>query len=220
MRRLFVFRPEPAAHRTVQRAMELGLEVTAVPLFELEAVEWQAPDPGQFDGILLTSENAVNMGGGQLEHLRRLPVHAVGKATALAAEVAGFGIATVGKGGVEDLLDSIEPNARLLHPCGEDRRAPDRPRQKIHCVTVYRARALDSPGSLDELFGQVAAIHSPRAARRLAELVPVEDRASVRIAAISQACAEALGEGWAEVHVADAPTNSALLALARRLCET
>ena len=91
--------------------MELGLEVTAVPLFELEAVEWQAPDPGQFDGILLTSENAVNMGGGQLEHLRRLPVHAVGKATALAAEVAGFGIATVGKGGVEDLLASIEPNA-------------------------------------------------------------------------------------------------------------
>src|SRR5689334_5285472 len=107
MRRLFVLRPEPAAHRTVERARSLGMDVTAIPLFELEAVEWSPPDPTQFDGILLTSANAVNMGGGQLERLRRLPVHAVGDATAVAAEVAGFGVASIGRGGVRDLLESI-----------------------------------------------------------------------------------------------------------------
>ena len=220
MRRLFVFRPEPAAHRTVERARELGLEATAIPLFELEALDWPEPDPTQFDGILLTSANAVNMGGPQLEHLRRLPVHAVGEATALAAEVAGFGIASIGQGGVEDLLESVEADARLIHLCGEDRRAPDRPKQQISCVTVYRARTVDAPGGIERLRGQVAAVHSPRAGKRLVELVPPEDRREITIAAISKAAAKAAGTGWADVRVATVPTDSALLVLARSLCET
>lgn len=220
MRRLFVLRPEPAAHRTVERAQALGLEAISVPLFQLEAIEWPLPDPAQFDGILLTSANAVNMGGRQLERLRRLPVHAVGEATAVAAEVAGFGLASVGKGGVEDLLESIEPDARLIHLCGEDRRPPEQPRQAISCVTVYRARVVDEPANLQTLLGQVAMIHSPRAAKRLAELLPEGARKSVRIAAISKAAADAAGSGWADVQIANAPTDSALLALARGLCET
>jgi len=204
----------------VERATELGLDAIAIPLFELEAIEWSAPDPKQFDGLLLTSANAVNMGGRQLERLRALPVHAVGEATALAAEVAGLGVASVGKAGMDELLDSIEPEIRLLHLCGEDRRAPDAARQLLSCVTVYRARAVDAPDSLAALRGHVAAVHSPRAARRLAELVREEDRSSIRIAAISQAAADAAGFGWAAVNVATVPTDSALLALAARLCET
>ena len=220
MRRLFVFRPEPAAHRTVERAHELGLEAIAIPLFELEALDWREPDPAQFDGTLLTSANAVNMGGPRLEHLRTLPVHAVGEATALAAEVAGFGVASIGRGGVEDLLESVEADAMLIHLCGEDRRAPDWPKQQISCVTVYRARTVDAPQGIERLPGQVAAIHSPRAAKRLAELVRPEDREEVRIAAISRAAAEAAGTGWADVRIAIAPSDSALLVLARSLCET
>jgi uroporphyrinogen-III synthase len=220
MRRLFVLRPEPAAHRTVERAKALGLDAAAIPLFELEALEWLPPDPKDFDGILLTSANAVNMGGGQLERLRGLPVHAVGEATAVAAEVAGFGLARVGTGGIEDLLDSIEPGARLIHLCGEDRREPDRPKQQISFVAVYRARPVDAPQGVGALRRQVAMVHSPRAAKRLAEILSEEDRASVRIAAISRTAADAAGSGWADVQVATAPTDSALLALARSLCET
>ena len=58
--------------------------------------------------------------------------------------------------------------------------------------------------------------HSPRAARRLAELV--DDKASVAIAAISREAAVAAGEGWAAVEVAAAPNDDALLALTERLC--
>ena len=220
MRRLFVFRPHPAAHRTVERAQKLGLDAVAIPLFDLEAVEWSAPDPAQFDAILLTSANAVNMGGGQLERLRALPAHAVGEATAAAAEVAGFGVASVGRGGVDELLEEIEADARLIHLCGEDRRAPDRPKQEISSVAVYRARRVDAPQGIERLSGQVAAIHSPRAGKRLAELIPVEARTDVRIAAISRAAAEAAGAGWADLRVASTPTDSALLALAFGLCET
>ena len=220
MRRLFVFRPEPAAHRTVERARELGLDATAIPVFKLEPMAWSAPEPSEFDGLLLTSANAADMGGKELERLRGLPVHAVGEATAVAAEVAGFGVASVGRAGVDELLGSIDPGTRLLHLCGEDRRAPEQPNQLIRCVTVYRARAVERPGSLEELRGQVAAVHSPRAAKRLAELVDEKERATISVAAISRAAADAAGTGWANIRVADSPNDSSLLALARRLCDT
>jgi len=79
---------------------------------------------------------------------------------------------------------------------------------------------MEVPDGLHGLRDQVAAVHSPRAAKRLAELVPEGDRANIRIAAISQAAGDAAGPGWAAVGIAAVPTDSALLALAVRLCET
>ncbi len=73
MRRLFVFRPEPAASRTVDKAKALGLDVVSIPLFSLERVDWSAPDPDRFDAILLTSANAVNLAGEQLQKMRAAP---------------------------------------------------------------------------------------------------------------------------------------------------
>jgi len=63
-------------------------------------------------------------------------------------------------------------------------------------------------------------VHSPRAARRLAELIDPTLRGSIRIAAISKATAAAAGEGWEEVRAASAPNDNDLLALCVRLCET
>jgi hypothetical protein len=48
----------------------------------------------------------------------------------------------------------------------------------------------------------------------------VLDRATIRIAAISAAAAEAVGEGWQDVRIASSPNDAELLALAARLCET
>ena len=96
MRRVLVLRPEPGATATLRRARERGLEAEAVPLFEVEPVEWSVPDPSDFDALLLTSANAVRHGGPGLQALRELPVHAVGEATARAAREAGFAVATIG----------------------------------------------------------------------------------------------------------------------------
>ena len=108
---------------------------------------------------------------------------------------------------------------KLLHLCGEDRRAPASPRQAITAATVYRANAV-ADCDLRGLRGQVAILHSPRAAQRLRELVDEATRSTVRIAAISAPTAEAAGKGWADVRTAAAPNDSELLALAARLCET
>jgi uroporphyrinogen-III synthase len=215
MRPLLVLRPEPGASVTVRRARERGLVAAAVPLFVVEPVPWNAPDPAAFDGLLLTSANALRHGGEQLQSLRGLNVYAVGDATADAARERGFGIASSGDDGVDHLLASIEGDLKLLHLCGEDRRQPQQPRQQITAAPVYRSREIERP-ELSEAFGSVALIHSPRAGERFAELIA--DRGSIAIAAISPAAAEAAGEGWETVGIAEAPNDEALLALAASLC--
>jgi uroporphyrinogen-III synthase len=215
MRRLLVLRPEPGAASTLKLARQRGLDAIAVPLFEIDPLSWTPPGPSAFDGLLLTSANAVRCGGERLRGLRALPAYCVGEATASAAREAGFTLAAVGSGGVDELLDSIPCGLRLLHPCGRQRRHPTRPRQQVAAVPIYDARAVEAP-DLSPATGSVALIHSPRAGARFASLVL--ERSSVRIAAISPAAAEAVGGGWESVDIAQEQTDEALLALAARLC--
>jgi len=216
LKRLLVLRPEPGASATVAKARKLGLDAVAVPLFEVEPVAWEPPDAAGFDGLLLTSANAVRCGGEVLGTLRGLKTYAVGETTAEAAREAGFDIAATGDAGIDRLLGSIEPDLKLLHLCGEDRREPESAKQAITPVVVYRSNPVEAP-NLDPTEGAVALIHSPRAGRRFAELV--SDRSETRIAAISEAAGEAAGRGWARAEVAEQPTDDALLALAASLCD-
>ena len=216
MRRLVILRPEPGASATAERARAIGLEPVVMPLFQVEPVDWEAPDAGSFDALLLTSANAVRHGGDGLQKLRQLPVHAVGEATAAAARDAGFDIASTGDAGAERLLGSIESDLRLLHLCGEHRTETPA-KQAITAIPVYRATELPLPDDFSGIEGQAAAVHSPRAGKRLAELAI--DRSTIRVAAISEAAASAAGAGWERCEAADAPDEAALLALAARLCD-
>lgn len=220
MRRLIVLRPEPGAGATVERARALGLDAVAMPLFRIEPLDWQAPEAGGFDALLLTSANAVRHGGDQLQQLRGLKAYAVGDATAAAARDAGFDIAATGDSGVERLLGSLDAGMTLLHLCGEDRTHTEA-RQSITPLPVYRADALDAPAGLAGIVGATLAVHSPRAGRRLRALAATAgiDRAQVRIAAISPAAADAAGPGWQRCEAAEAPSDEALLELAARLCD-
>jgi uroporphyrinogen-III synthase len=215
MRMVAVLRPEPGASATLRRARELGLEPVALPLFELAPREWINPED-QFDGLLLTSANAVRLAGDRLACLRHLPVHAVGEATAQAARTAGLQVESVGALGVDALLADLPARLRLLHLCGEERREPASARQQVTAVTVYAAVPLPAP-NLARLRGVVALVHSPRAGARLAELVA--DRSRISVAAISDAAAQAAGPGWERVAVAGRPDDAELLSLAARMCQ-
>jgi uroporphyrinogen-III synthase len=218
MRRVLVLRPEPGASATVKRARERGLDAVPVPLFEIEPVEWDAPEAGSFDGLLITSANAIRSAGEQLLQVRGLPVYAVGAATAEAAREAGFDVASAGEAGAERLLGSIEQDLRLLHLCGEDRKSVPDAKQRIEPVVVYRSRAKEGV-DLSGAEGSIALVHSARAGRRFAELVETSiGKDTISIAAISHEAAEAAGNGWAAVESAEAPSHDALLALTERLC--
>lgn len=219
MRRLVILRPEPGSRASLERALGMGLDARALPLFRIEPVPWDAPDLSQFDALLLTSASAVRSAGNNLAPLTPLPVYAVGDATAAAAREMGLRVAAVGDCGIEQLLPLIPANLRLLHLCGRHRRTFNAQGHAITPIEVYSAEPLMLEDAADALRGQVAAVHSPRAAARLAELVGGMDRQTVRIAAISPAAAEAVGIGWNAVEFAQFPTDDALLALAARLCE-
>jgi uroporphyrinogen-III synthase len=194
----------------------LGLEILACPLFKIEPVEWDAPDPSDYDVLLLTSANAVRNAGPMLSRLRSLPAHVVGKATAMAAEEAGLRVVNVGWAGAAELLATLPTSARILHPPGEHRSAP-RSNHRVDARTVYRSVAIPD-SRLPPLQGLVAAVHSPRAGARLAELSAERDRTA--IAAISPAAAEACGTGWERVECAVRPDDDSLLAVAALLCHT
>ena len=212
MRPLVILRPEPGAGRTAEQARLLGLDPRIVPLFDMLPLAWTAPEPGEFDALVITSANAIRLGGAELDTLKGLPVHAVGEASAAAAGAAGFAVATTGTGGAEAM--ALPPGQRLLHLAGLDHR----PIQSAHSLPVYEARAIDFADGLGGLAGSVVAVHSPRAGRRLGELVA--ERSSIAVAAISAAAAEACGRGWQLVEAAAQPSDAALLALAASLCES
>ena len=215
MRKLLLLRPEPGLSASAARARNLGLDVIACPLFRMEPVEWDVPDPAKYDGVLLSSANAVREAGRGLERLKQLPAHAVGEVTARAAREAGMFVQTVGDDDILSLLAKLPTGVRLLHLAGEDHRDPADERIDRHIV--YRSAAISDP-ALPELDGLVVAIHSSRAGSRLAELATSRRRTAV--AAISKAAAEACGDGWERMEFAEKPDDKSLLALAARLCHT
>ena len=213
MSKVVILRPEPGASATRARAGAMGIEAVAIPLFEVTAVEWIAPDAGDFDALLLTSANAVRHAGIQLSALAALPAYCVGAATAAAAQQAGLGIAATGDGDAAELAARLPEKLRYLHlTAGEHRAIPG-----VTEITVYDSVAVEPPPALDALIGGVAMVHSPRAARRLAELVT--DRGEIAVAAISPAAADACGSGWRMVEAITAPTDGSLLELAASLCQ-
>lgn len=220
-RPLLVLRPAPGNAETVARAGALGLEAIAVPLFEVVACAWNPPDAAGFDALMVTSANTVRHAGPELMRYAALPAYAVGAATADALRRTGFAEVHTGPGDAVGLIDRLRRDGvrRVLHPCGAERRAPEAGALAITRVVVYAAHLIADPPGLAAALARapVAMLHSPRAAARFASLVP--ERGAIAIAAISRNAADAAGEGWESIAVAEAPNDNALLAIAARMCK-
>lgn len=218
-RKIAILRPEPGNAVTVMRVRDAGLVPIALPRFALKPLAWTAPDPGPFDALLLTSANAMRLGGEALQRLTTLPVLAVGAATATAARDMGFTVAVTGDEDVATLLAGNHPFQRLLWLAGRERTAIDHP-AIAETIPVYASDAQPlTPNDATELYDSVALLHSTRAAIALAGEVDRHGipRARLRIAAISAKVAAAAGDGWDRVAIADRPDDSALIATARAL---
>jgi uroporphyrinogen-III synthase len=217
-RPLLVLRPEPGASATVAAAHGMGLEAIAAPLFAVRPIEWALPaSPPQ--AILLTSANAARHGGTNLAALNRLPVYAVGAATAEAARQAGFAHIIEGDRDAEAIVALARRDGigALLHLAGREHREVASHDITIDRRIVYSADAVEvlPAAARDALPEAVALLHSPRAARLFAGLVPP---AAISIAAISPATLAAAGPGWHRAEAAAEPTDASLLAVAAKLC--
>jgi uroporphyrinogen-III synthase len=196
------------------------------PLFTLVALPWSAPDPAGFDAVMMTSANAARLGGAALERFTQHRLYAVGKATEAAARVVGFeDIRTGGGDGAALLAMAAEQEVRsLLHLAGREHIPLERHGVMIERRIVYGSdpvAALPEPARAALDAGAIALLHSPRAAALFATLVDAADvpRERVRIAAISAAALAAAGQGWERAGAAHSPDDTALLAVAARLCD-
>ena len=213
-RPLAVLRPEPGASATAARIEALGARAIRLPLFAVHALAWEAPDPAGFDALLLTSANAVRLGGAELQRLKDLPVLAIGTATAAEAERAGLEIARIGRNDAAALLDQAQGYTRMLHLAGRERTLEaGGPIAQVIPVYATEPLAVDAA----RLEGSVALIHSTRAGARLAEIARARDR--IAVAAISAKALAAAGDGWAGRAAATEPSDTALIAAALRLAD-
>lgn len=165
-----------------------GHEVLLAPLMEIVPAEGAELDLEGAQALLATSSNAVRAiaAGGAAERARRLPLFAVGDATARTAREAGFADIHVAGGDVDKLAalagERLSPEAgRLIHIAGRERAgdlrgALERRGFAVDVAVLYRAKAAGSlsaeavaalsAGAIDAVL-----LYSPRSAAIWARLV-------------------------------------------------
>lgn len=221
---LIVIRPQPGADATAAAAHRLGLAPRVFPLFAIQPVSWEPPAPDEIDALLIGSANAVRHAGPALTRFRGKPAYAVGETTAAAAREAGLTIAAAGTGGLEGVLAQITAHRRLLRLAGREHVALQPPPGVLLTERiVYASNPLALPEELIELLRSPAVVllHSAAAAEHLARECDrlSLDRATLALATIGPRVTAACGTGWAEIATATTPTDAALLARARQLCQ-
>jgi len=217
---ILAIRPEPGCTATVEAGLAAGLIVEGHPLFEVRPLAWEPPPEGAVDALLLGSANAVRHSG---PAPRDKPVHAVGEATAAAAEAAGYTVASVGRGDLQSLVDTLAPPLRLLRLTGAEHVPLVAPVGiEVETRVVYENVPLPMPEPLADRLrgGALVLLHSAAAAQHFAaECDRFEvPRRAIAVAALAPRIAEAAGQGWSEVRSATEPAEAALLALARDMC--
>ena len=221
---VIVLRPEPGQTATLVAAHEAGLRSFGMPLCAVESVAWTAP-PRTYDGFLIGSANALRYAGEELAKVAHLPALCVGAATAEAARHAGLRVERVGQGGLQSLLDGLEGETRTLLRLAGETHLPLMPPPGIavELVVTYRAEyhRLTRPQARFLANGGTVLLHSGEMAAHFGTQCDAQgiERTLISCAALAPRIAEKAGPGWREVAVAHTPNDTALLAVAKRLCD-
>ena len=223
--RLWVTRARPGAEATAARLAAMGHRPLVSPLLTIRRLRPRLDLTG-VGAVAFTSRNGV-AAFAALEPERGLQIFAVGDATAEAAREAGFRDVRSAAGHVTALAALIiaEPVEGAVLIAGAREPAGDLPGAlkaagvQARAAVLYAAVAASGGRGLDALkTGKLdgVLIHSPRAARRLADLTagltPAAD--PVPVVCISPAAAGSLSGSPAFAPVAaDRPDEAALLSL-------
>lgn len=231
--RLLLTRPRPES-RALAAALEAhGIDSLIEPMLTIRLDVGTRFDPAGVQAILLTSANGARaLAAAADQAAKRLPVLAVGQATAEAARRGGFEKVESANGDVVDLAAfaaaRLRPEAgRLVHVAGRVSagclagrlRAAGFAAARVPLYEAVPVRAL-SPSARHALEGRTlagVALFSPRTAALLAKLVRETGLAS-RVGTMTAFClsnavaAVAAALPWRRVAVADAPRQDALVA--------
>lgn len=222
---LVIVRPEPGASATVAAAVNLGLVASAHPIFTVRPLPWTPVPRTDIDAVILGSANAVRHGGATLDSLRGMPAYCVGQTTAIAAASRGFQVVQTGRGGLQQVLGSLAfEHRRLLRLAGTSRvplTLPDGVTMQTREVYATDPLSMDETLQRTLQAPAVVMLHSGEAAGHFniictqAAIV----RSRIRLATIGPRVAAMAGAGWGRIETAPEPSDAALLALAREMCQ-
>ena len=230
MKRALVTRPREEAETLAAALAARRIESLIEPLLEVRYRDGEKPDLAGAQAVLCTSANGVRALA-RASGERRLPLFAVGEATAARARAAGFDAVESAGGDARDLArlaaERLRPEAgRLVHVCGsvvagDLAGALARRGFAVERLVLYEARPAESLSAaaveaLREGALGLALFFSPRTAALFARLAAAAglDRqlAAVIAVSISEAADAALaGHRWRGRHVAERPNQRALL---------
>lgn len=222
---VWITRARPGALVTADRVRALGFEAIVDPLLAVETLHAEI-DLTQVAALAFTSANGVEAFARQ-SAARTLPVFAVGRATARAAEAEGFASVSSADGDVEDLGRLIAGSASgpvlwagAREPAGDLvallRGRGVMARGVAVYETVDRAPSAEILARLDAPL--TALLHSPRAARGLAAILRGKPAPALRALCLSEAVAAPLAGLVApgSAAFAERPDETALLELLAR----
>jgi len=216
--KVLIIRPQPGADATARRFAAAGYAPVLMPLFAIEHLPPPSVSVDGYDAILLTSGNAARAARGFLERARDIPIYAVGSATASALAHLSLPVAATGSSGVEALVGvaAADGHKKLLWLAGEDHSAvPQIAGVHIDIAIVYRSAALETPAQFaaQVTICDAVILHSSRAAVHFAHLCDAGglSRSKIALATFSNAIAASAGDGWAQIIVAAAPNDAALM---------
>lgn len=229
--RVLITRPQPEAGAFAARCAEEGLEPIVSPLMEIVELG-VATDLSSVAALAFTSVNGVRAFT-QNSQMRDLPVFAVGATSANESRRAGFDEVYVADGDVDALAALITAHwssgdGAILHAAGATRagdlvKALEEKGIAARREVFYEAAPVD--GLNDDALAALqsgradlwVALFSPRSAKLFleamekAKLTPA--LGMVNAACLSQAVADAAGEGWRTVHVAPRRDSAAMIEL-------
>jgi len=219
---VWITRAPPGALATAERVRSLGFEAIVDPLLTVQALD--APlDLARAQALAFTSANGV-WAFAHRSGVRDLPVFTVGRATAKAARAEGFTSVVSADGDVGDLCGLIataDPGAVLWAGAREPARdlvglLRDRGVAAEGVALYETVERTPSDATLARLAAPATALlHSPRAARALAEILRRRPAPALHLLCLSEAVAAPFRDliEPGSVTFAPRPDESALLDL-------
>ncbi len=219
-RLVWITRAEPGAEATARRVEAMGWTPLVAPLLEARTLPDVALDLTGVEALAFTSAQGIRAFAALTD--TRMPVFTVGDATAEAARAAGFSDVRSAAGDVvalAHLIANTRPgrvlHAGALHPAGDLIGDLTARGLAARTVALYETLPVDPVPALSRL-PDIAAVlvHSPRAARLLADLLTAHPAPSLRLLTLSEAVSAPLRAlENAKIAVAPFPNEASLLNL-------
>jgi uroporphyrinogen-III synthase len=196
--RIWITRTQPGAEATAERVRAMGHDAIIAPLLAVRPVTDVQIELKGVGALAFTSANGVRAFA---EHSgeRSLRVFAVGAATAQAARAAGFHTVLSADGDVEALAEGIaarrgQLRGAVLHPGAAEPAGDLAGALEKHGVEARRLILYETgPVKLGDeeaerlLKSDAALLHSPRAAKVLAQLLKAHPQPNLRALGLSKA---------------------------------